>query len=288
MTKQRGSYPYPIVDFRQHDVASEFSVGTIRVETTPMSINVTFDSNLTDPDLRRLLDVKKAGLRVRLSCTATMVVELVEATSILVGERLISWEFSAPQNKFSGHVSAEFLIIALVDLPAFKFELQHAEYGGSTFDLKRGDVIANGGNKTFDIEKWFDPLNPPLESFIKIVRKPEMTGKLEVSLDDDDVIKVLLPTSAHAVLGPRQNLFQSTLIGLTIAPALIHVLEQINRADGASAYTGKTWYLSLCTLLTKYGVERDDPIDQVQAILNSPFSHGIVHLHESVIKIESE
>jgi hypothetical protein len=288
MAKQRGSYPYPIVDFRQLDVASEFSVGSIRVETTPTLIKMSFESKLTDPDLWRHFKARNAGLRVRLSCTATMLVELVEASSIIVGEQSISWELTVPQNKYSGHVSAEFLIVALVDLPAFKFELQHAEYGDTTFYLKRGDVLANGGNKTFDIEKWYDPLNPPLESFIKIIRKPEATGKLEVDFSDDDVIKVLLPSSAHTVLGPRQSLFQSTLIGLTVAPALIYVLAQVKSEDAAAAYMGKTWYKSLSTLVKKHGVEGEDPIDQVQAILNLPFTHGISLLDESVKKIEAE
>jgi archaellum component FlaF (FlaF/FlaG flagellin family) len=217
-----------------------------------------------------------------------MIVELLAATSVIAGGQSISWELTVPQKDYSAQVSAEFLIVALVDLPTFKFERQHAEYGDTSFNLQRGDVLANGGHKTFDIEKWYDPLNPPLESFIKIVRKPEATGRLEVSMDDDDVITVLLPTSAHIVLGPRQSLFQSTLIGLTIAPALIHVLEQVHSEEGESAYRGKTWYKSLRTLLKKHGVESDDPIDQVQAILNLPFTHGIVHLHESVNKIESE
>jgi hypothetical protein len=279
MAKQRGSFPHPVVDATERDVVgSRFQVidGVSR-EATQENCVVHFEIECTDNDLNRLMKEGRAGVRVRVSCSATLRNVLLEPAKTMDAGQATKWALTLPQKNYSGEVECEVLVVALQPLSGFSFANQHADYAGAAFEIRKGEVLALGGKASFDIAKWFDPMNPPITSFLIVRLNDDPESDLEIELGNE-VIEVKLPPKAYPVLPKYQVELKELLYSVVVAPALTHALTEMKREGAEAEYGESAWYTSLTKLVEKHAVTGQPLYKQVQEILDSPHVRGLEKL----------
>lgn len=266
----RGSYPHPVLD-DSDDVDSYFTVSNVGVSPSSEDIGLTFDVRTDDPTLTRLLSERKARVSLRWHCSATLATAEIEpgVRRVLAdGHQFESW---IDQRQVRGQIAADICVLAVEPLKNFRWERQHADYGDAVFDLRVGDVLAEGGSFTFEADKLYDPMNPPIGSCFKFVEDLDLHRGIKVTFENDDVIFVRLPREPHRNLGllaPRPELQISTVV----LPALIQAVSYIQktRDDQTEDLSDRVWYKSISDRVERLGGFEGQAIEIAQKILDYP------------------
>ena len=286
----RGSYPHPVLD-ASDDVDSYFDVSNAQVSPTMEDILITFDVRTNDPTLRDLLDEGKARLSLRWRCSATLATgehQLRSRMHLADGDK---YESSIDQRQVRNTIVADIRVLVLEPLSRFRWERQHPDYGDAVFDLRRGDVIADGGSITFEANKLYDPLDPPVGSCFKFVEDPKLHRGIQVTFEDDEAILVRLSPEAHRnlrLLAPRPELQISTVV----LPALIQAVSYIQstlKDSSSEDLSERIWFK---TIDDKIGQLRcsydDDAIVIAQKILDYPVDRTLTLLLEADAEEDDE
>lgn len=275
MTALRGSYPHPVLDATD-DVASNFEVSNIGVSPGIDIIDLTFDVRTDDPTLKCLLEEQQARISLRWHCSATLATgegEPKVLASLADGHQFGFW---IDQRQVSGIIDAEIRVLAIEPLSGFRWERQHADYGDAVFDLRVGDVLADGGLFTFAARKLYDPLNPPIGSCFKFVEAAELPKGIKVDFSDDDAILVRLSSDVHRNLGllaTRPELQISTVV----LPVLVHAINfiQKNRQVTTEDLSDRIWFKAISDVVERIGSFDDDAIQIAQKILDYPIDRTL-------------
>lgn len=266
----RGSYPHPVLD-ASNDVDSSFEASNFHFTPFVEDIVLRFDIRFNDPTLKRLLDERKARVSLRWRCTATLTNEEVTPTIIASLSDGYQYEYSIDQRKVRGEVQADFRVLAIKPLTAFRWEHQHPDYGDATFDLGVGDVLADGGSVRFSARKLYDPLNPPVGSCFTLMEDASVRKGFRVVLDEETV-QVRLSPGLHRDLG-LMDAKPELQISAVILPALMETITFIQRSrtgEFTEDLTGYAWYPVISDLMKQYGDLDGSAIEIAQAILAYP------------------
>jgi hypothetical protein len=266
----RGSYPHPVLD-DSDDVDSHFAVSNVGVSPSSEDIGLTFDVRTDDPTLTRLIEEGKARFSLRWHCSATLATAELEPgvlRRLAEGQQFETW---IDQRQVRGQVAVDICVLAIEPLKNFRWERQHPDYGDSAFDLRVGDVLAEGGSFTFEADKLYDPMNPPIGSCFKFMEDPNLHRGIKVSFLEDDAIVVWLPNEPHRNLGllaPRPEL----QISAVVLPALIQAISYIQktRDDKSEDLSDRVWYKAISDRVERLGGFEGQAIEIAQKILDFP------------------
>jgi hypothetical protein len=266
----RGSYPHPVLD-ASDDVASNFEVLNAKVSPSIEDIGLTFDVRTDDPTLRRLLKERKARISLRWRCSATLATGEHEPSPRMTLADGYQYEFWIDQRQVRGSVDTDVRVLVIEPLSGFRWERQHPDYGDAVFDLRVGDVLADGGSIPFEADKLYDPLDPPVGSCFRVVEDPSLRRGMRVTFEDDDAILVRLPPSAHRnlrLLAPRPELQISTVV----LPALIQAVSfiQNNLKEGSEDLSDRIWFRAISDKVDRLGGFEGQAIEIAQKILEYP------------------
>lgn len=263
---QRGSYPYPFLDDTS-EVLADFSISQGPF-ISPQTSEVEIAMELTLSNSIRTNLVEKGPLRIitRWECSATLQSGSTQiSTHNAVGDTLIA-KVRIDLTLIAEQVKVWVFLISAFDLDQFRWPAQDEIYGDATFAVAKGDRMGLAGEFSFDAERWFDPMVPPIESCIEFVQDLRNTLNFSVDLSND-VIKVMLPNHMFKgfVLQAQRPLMQQTTV---LVPALMHtVAEMRNNPDD---FMDKAWYRSLDHLLTMRKLTDASVLEAVQVILDNP------------------
>lgn len=269
MARARGSFPHPIVD-GSDDVDSVFSIRDgVQLSTTPASVNLEFMVELDDPDMIRMLREDQVRLRLKWRCRQTLKSGEARPRKLTDYGSKARYSVELSQSDLAGMIEAELLLVANVEIVGYRLERQHLEYGDAVFVVREGDVLGIGGSFRADVEKLYDPMNPPLESCF--VFRSDDSVKTGVALqfsEDDHVIVRFKPVvfENFRALGSRPD-FQ---IGVVMLPALIGTLTQIAPGMSDEDFSRRKWYFALQRLIDRYKIREKSPLEQAQIILGDP------------------
>lgn len=84
-----------------------------------------------------------------------------------------------------------FWICADEDIKGYHPSEAHPDYAGASFDVEAGDVLAFGGYTSFLAEKKFDPLRPPVSSFMSIMEGNHHEGPIQIDYESEKITIVL-------------------------------------------------------------------------------------------------
>lgn len=266
----RGSYPHPVLD-ASDDVDSYFVVSNPAVSPSIDDIEMTFEVRTNDPTLMRLLEERKARVSLRWRCSATLATDEREPQPRLPladGKQYESW---IDQQQVRGVIIADIHVLVIEPLRGFRWERQHSDYGDAVFDLRVGDVLAYGGSFTFEADKLYDPLDPPIGSCFKFVEDPGIRRGFRVTFEDDEAILVRLPPEAHRnlrLLAPRPELQISTVV----LPALIQAVSYIQSTikDNSEDLSDRGWFKAISDKVDRLGSFEAPAIEIAQKILDYP------------------
>lgn len=271
MTALRGSYPHPVLDATD-DVASDFEVSNVEVAPSIEDIGLTFYVRTNDPTLTRLLKERKARVSLRWHCSATLASCEEEPNvrmAIADGHQFESW---IDQRQVRGTVDAEIRVLAIEPLNGFRWERQHPDYGDAVFDLRVGDVLADGGTFIFEANKLYDPLDPPVGSCFKFVEDASLRRGIRVTFEDDDAILVRLSRDAHRnlrLLAPRPELQISTVVLPALIQSVSFIQSTLNK-EGSEDLSDRVWFKAISDKVGRLGGFEGEAIEIAQKILDYP------------------
>jgi hypothetical protein len=269
----RGSYPHPVLD-DSDDVGSNFEVSNPSTSPNIEDIGLTFDLRTDDPTIKRLLEERKARVSLRWRCSATLATgehEPEVRASLADGHQ---HEFWIDQREVRGTIRVDIRVLAIEPLTSFRWERQHPDYGNAAFDLRVGDVIADGGSFNFEAEKLYDPLDPPVGSCFRFVEDSKLRKGMRVTFEEDDVVLVRLSPESLRNLGLLAA-HPELQISAVVLPALIQTVSYIQATikDLSEDLGERVWYKAISDKVERLGGFDEPAIDIAQKILDYPIDH---------------
>ena len=259
------SYPHPVLG-NEDDLAGFFKVEfNYELGKEAIVLNPTF--SLKNSGIEELLKKEKASYVVEVECGSTFY-----RKSFLTRNQLE--RFSIPAVALRNRVTVGFYVCADQDMKGYRPSELHPDYGEAVFDVEAGDVIAVGGYCSFIAEKSFDPLRPPVASFIAIIVGSHHEGPLQVDYDSDKITIILSKADWKKYLGVRgQKPAEGIIHGSIVFPVLVDAVHKVQ--DPESEYSEKNWFARMEAIMEAKGLSDKDPVEVAQKILENPSSRSL-------------
>ncbi len=180
-----------------------------------------------------------------------------------------------------------FYICANQDIKGYKPSEPHPDYDGAAFDVDNGDVIAVGGSSSFMADKAFDPLRPPVSSFMSIQVGSQYEGPMEIDYETDKITIILSKEDWKNYLEVRgQKPVQAILHSAVVLPALVDAIHK-HRNNG-SDYENMNWYGRLEAIIDAKKLQDKDPYEAAQRILDNPGARSFRGINLLISNINDE
>jgi len=277
MPYNRGSFPHPVLDDTD-DVSATFELFNVTVTPAVEDVEINFQVRMTDPQIQALIDSGEAKYYFRWKCSSTIdsgSLDGAKATPMADSTRYTGW---IDQRRIRRTVRISVTVIAAKEIPRYRLNSQHADYGDSNFHLYPGDLIADAGYFEFEPHKLFDPLNPPIGSCFKFVVDQSLTKGLQVRFHDDEHILVCFPPTLLAEFGSLRNR-PDLQISLVVLPALMETISFIRQndqaGDSSEDLSDRPWAIIIRDLVDQIGAKDDLPFSLAQRILENPIDRTL-------------
>lgn len=259
------SYPHPVLG-NGDDLGGYFKVEfPYELGREEVVLNPTF--SLKNSGLEELIKKGKASFIAEVECRSTFFRKSFST-------RDTNAKFSIPAKSLRERVTVGFYICADQDIKGYKPTEAHSDYEDAPpFDIEAGSVLAVGGYSSFIAEKSFDPLRPPVSSFMSIMEGFHHEGPMQVDYDQEKITIVLSKADWKSYLEVRaQKAAQGILHGTIVFPALVDAIYKIRSSDD---YEGTNWYGRLDAILEARGLQDKDPFEAAQKILDNPATRSL-------------
>ncbi len=268
------SYPHPVLG-NEDDLTGSFNVD-FRYELGRKEVALLSAFSIKSPALEELIRKNRASFFVELECRSTFF-------RTCFSTREPRERFSIPATRVRERVTVGFYVCADEDISGYRPSDCHPDYEGTAFDVEKGDVLATGGFCSFIAEKDFDPLRPPVSSFMAIREGRHHEGPMEVDYDEEKITIELSRADwqEYASNIRRQKVAEGVLHASIVLPVLVSAIQHIK--DRNPDYEGKNWFGRLETILETKGLRERDPLEAAQKILDNPVTRalsGLVALFE--------
>lgn len=258
------SYPHPVLG-NGDDLGGFFKI-EFRYELGKEAVTLHPTFSLKNASIEELLKKEKASFVAEIECRNTFFRQSFSSRS--QAER-----FSIPARALRERVTVGFYICADQDIHDYHPSEPHPDYEGATFDAEAGDVLAVGGYCSFIAEKNFDPLRPPVSSFMSIIEGSQHEGPMLIDYDTDKITVVLSKSDWKNYMEIRnQKLVEGILHSSVVFPVLVDAIHQVQ--SGNSEYDEKNWYARIEAILDEKGLRDKEPFDATQKILDNPSSRS--------------
>ncbi len=228
-------------------------------------------------------------LRVVVQCSSKTISQLVkngDATYVLHVECSntlyrrafefsdVDREFSIPSDQLNSTVEVNVFVVARRDIPKYKVDNAHPDYGATTFSIGTGDVLAVGETFTFEADIDFDALR----SVSSIMQIRERSGPNDQPMELDfsgDKIAILLSPNDFAMY---QTIKTCPPIGASIMPAivlsaLIKAIEVIK--DQPANYEDLRWFRCLKRRIDHMNLSIEtESLELAQEVLELPIKRA--------------
>jgi hypothetical protein len=190
-----------------------------------------------------------------------------------------------------GRVEVSGYIIASQPVEGYCITGSHPDYGGSTFQVQQGDVLAVAQTVLFDAYADYDPLSQ-ISSILSVKEsEAEETGPIQLDTTGDRLVVTLakqdygryVELKGDPMLGPL-------LANQIVVPALLDAVHEMQSLgeDDFETEMEKRWFRSVARKLEELGVDIGKPetsaLDAVQALLSLPLRRSL----EGLIRITAE
>lgn len=254
------SYPHPVLG-NEDDLGGLFKVdfryelGREEVVLNPVFI-------LKNRAIEELIKKEKASFVMEVECRGTFF-----RTSF--SDRNLSERILIPAQAVRERVTVGFYICADQDIRDYRPSEAHSDYEGASFDVEAGDVLAIGGSCSFIAEKSFDPLRPPVSSFMSIMEGSHHEGPVQIDYESDKITIILSKADWRSYIDVRgQKIAEGILHASVVFPVLIDAIHQVQ--NGGSDYEDMNWYGRIEAILDAKGLRDKDPFEATQKILDNP------------------
>lgn len=254
------SYPHPVLG-NGDDLGGSFKVELpYELSRDTVMLNPVFA--LKNSAIEDLLKKGKASFFAEVQCRSTFYRR--GFTTRNQAEKI-----SIPAKLLRERVTVDFYVCADQDIKNYRPSEPHPDYEGAAFDVDAGDVLAAGGLSSFVAEKAFDPLRPPVSSFMSIMEGSSHEGPMEIDYELEKITIILSKADWKTYLGVRgQKPVQGILHSAIVLPALVDAIHKVQTAP--SDYENANWYGRLDAILEAKKLQDKDPFEAAQRILDNP------------------
>ena len=254
------SYPHPVLG-NEDDIEGDFKVG-FKYELGREEVVLNPEFSLKNASIEELMKRGTVSFVAEAECRSTFF-----RTSFSTRERIA--RFTMPARLLRERVTVGFYICADKDISNYKPSECHSDYEGAKFDIEKGDVLAVGGYCSFIAEKNFDPLRPPVASFMSIMEGSQHEGPMEIDYENEKITVVLSKADWKNYLNIRgQKMAEGILHASVVFPVLVDAVHQVK--ENSSLYESMNWFGRLEAILDAKGLREKEPFEAAQKILENP------------------
>lgn len=259
-------FPHPVLsEWRDDFVNGEFLV-SLDIEEKPKTaqVRLKYDTEVTEPAIRELLDNGQAKVGVVVTCLETYF------------NRLVSLKTTGGHHDFGpgslrGTVVMRPLVWANSDVMEFASQELHEEYADTKINYKFGDIIALGHEQVFSA--GMDKLAPMETIFLLAKDKTADDGELSVDLEGERIrIKCSEKTLTEINSFRYSEQGKALLFSGVYLPALMEVLTVFGQKG--TGYDGRRWYSVIEAKAMHMGLTlgQDDHLQNAQRLLDLPIN----------------
>lgn len=259
------SYPHPVLG-NGDDLGGIFRVEmTYELSRDAVTLNPVFV--LKNAGIEELIKKNRASFVAEVECRSTFYRRSFST-------RNLSEKISIPAKLLRERVTVNFSVCADQDMRGYKPTDAHSDFSGaSPFELEAGDILAVVGQISFTADKSFDPLRPPVSSFMSIREGSHHEGPMQLDYESEKVTIILSKADWKEYLGVRgQKPVQGILHSAIVLPALVGAICKVQ--SGADDCHDMNWYGRLDSILDAKSLKDKDPFEAAQIILENPASRG--------------
>lgn len=262
------------------DVRSVFEVKNVTIEPFIEDVKATFDVEFDDPTLRDLIETGHARLSVKWRCASTLALGECEPDAMTTQAARTRFTVSFPQQDITGLVTVTIKAVATTQIEELIWERQNEDYGDASFQILAGDVLADGGSFSFEPDKAYDPMSPPLESCFGFEQAGPGVKEVRIRLDDPDQVMIQLPEETFTLFAQQKGR-PDVQASLVVLPALTETLWRLRTLDsGDESFEDRAWYRALTAITKAKRCENDHPFLQAQKILEgNPIQRAFAQLN---------
>ncbi|ALC05557.1 hypothetical protein CDES_05615 [Corynebacterium deserti GIMN1.010] len=245
-----GSFPHPVLG-NQDDVSSLFALQDAHYRSDVDDIEISFRLINEDQDLHRLIDTEAAELKVRWDCPVTMSTGYLEVDVARRHHDGSSYRAWLDQRLVRDDVQIDVFVVAARNLSDFSWSNQHPDYGRDRFEIRKGDVLADGGSFSIRVGKLYDPLNPPIGSCFRVTKEPGLKKGVKIDFSADDQVVILVSEAVAEGLSGLSHR-PDLQISLLIFPALMETVSFIQKTqsdESAENLEDKAWFQTVNSLI---------------------------------------
>lgn len=263
------SYPHPVIGNRD-DVPGAAFQATVDVSTDKENVYLDVTTVCSSDVVVDLVNEDAATYAVHVECSNTLFRTVFQFREAI--KRL-----SIPADNLNAVVEVNTFVVATKNISGYRIPDAHTDYGDTSFDIGKGDVLAVAQGYTFDVESNFDSLGR-IGSIMQIVESSEDgdrpllvdmgRDKLTIILSKPDFGVYRLVRGQDAVSGP--------LTCAIVLPVLVEALRVLVGADGDN--DDLRWSRILRRRVSALGrdlTESTDCLEVAQELLELPIRRAL-------------
>lgn len=250
-------YPYPVLKNANsgYNQSSVFTAVVNIVDENERVITLSFNAELNDTVLQKLIKEEKARIIYHLECMRT-------AFRTIIYDKTYTYESTLSKDNIIGTVQIQPLIVAMED---FEYSNENFKdvYCNCSYLIKEGYVLAIGEYSELDIT--FEQQKKP--SIFETIVNTNKEEKDLILLDFSKKEKIYIYMSEKnflaymGALNRKDEACFSNLVSAVIVPSLMEVLAEL-RYNGIQDHEDKQWLKPIKEELCKLGCDKIDDLQK--------------------------
>lgn len=267
-------FPYPILgeyydDYRNTSFTDDL---VYEMNGNKLSFAVTFKTD--NEEIIRLIEEDNLTYAIHIECAQTSYRKIITTK-----EGTIS--FDIRDSEVIDKIDISTYIIVNKDIDRYNNKDFNEDYYGTTFDLKKGNIVGIGGQWKIEVDKSKDELGK-LPSIFSILMKKDNDREFSINLLDNKINILLSERDYLNYKSIADNIqLEPVFHSMIVLPALVYVFEELSKGD-ISEFEEYRWFKGLRKSLAKYNIilndetiKREGSIKLAQKILDMPLERAL-------------
>lgn len=265
------NFPHPVLaDWRTDFTKGKFEVEISYQENTANNqLMLHLETSLECDDIEDLIESGAAQLGCFVSCTATGYRRLIE-----IGHPAHTYTFKP--GDLLDSVNIRPVVWATKEVPAWSPSDLHSEYSGSSYDIRRGKILAMAEEQAIQVARANLPSMETI--FMLAVDDTLASGEFGVDMDTEK-IKILAPRDTYDLIETLRasgSTSAAVVMNSLYVPCVMRVLSQVATADGQgnfAEFESRRWVTAFQRRCEKLDISHRgaDVLGNAQKLLEFPF-----------------
>lgn len=243
-------YPHPVLISETDDYMNSTFTFNALVKKGIREICFSFDMDLKNDGMNAMIKEGSAEFLVHIECPKT-------CYRVIVKSDEVTFEKKIPEKQLNGKVSICAFVVAKKDLTSFTDKDLSPDYGGASFSVDKGSILAIGGQYDLNVINDTETLTKVSSIFTICKYAADTDESMKIDIEGEKIVIALSDKSFqdYRILTNMPG-FLPVFHAMVIVPALIYVFETLYR-EGTEEYESHRWYVAIKKALERYEIILD-------------------------------